>query len=135
MAGPPSTISTVGAFLLAFSTLPFFWSVYTSAHESSVWVDDPWGWGRSLEWATSCPPPRHNFVTIPRIRSASPAFDLRPPRSRPLSRTALAALAPPRAEGAHDPKANDPTLSNLAELPLIELSGGGLRMRYHARVT
>jgi cytochrome c oxidase subunit I len=42
-------------------------------------VDDPWGWGRSLEWATSSPPPRHNFVTIPRIRSESPAFDLHHP--------------------------------------------------------
>ena len=41
--------------------------------------DDPWGHGNSLEWATSCPPPRHNFVTIPRIRSESPAFDLHHP--------------------------------------------------------
>ncbi len=39
----------------------------------------PLGYGRSLEWATSCPPPRHNFVTLPRIRSESPAFDLRHP--------------------------------------------------------
>ncbi|MGW7654971.1 cytochrome ubiquinol oxidase subunit I, partial [Streptomyces tendae] len=39
-------------------------------------VDDPWGYGRSLEWATSCPPPRHNFLTLPRVRSESPAFDL-----------------------------------------------------------
>jgi cytochrome c oxidase subunit 1 len=45
----------------------------------TVDVDDPWGWGRSLEWATSCPPPRHNFTTIPRIRSESPAFDLHHP--------------------------------------------------------
>ena len=44
-----------------------------------VGVDDPWGWGRSLEWATCCPPPRHNFVSIPRIRSESPAFDLHHP--------------------------------------------------------
>ena len=42
-------------------------------------TDDPWGWGRSLEWATSCPPPRHNFTSIPRIRSESPAFDLHHP--------------------------------------------------------
>ena len=41
--------------------------------------DDPWGWGRSLEWATSSPPPRHNFTSIPRIRSESPAFDLHHP--------------------------------------------------------
>jgi cytochrome c oxidase subunit 1 len=33
-----------------------------------------------LEWATSCPPPRHNFVTLPRIRSESPAFDLHHPQ-------------------------------------------------------
>ncbi len=44
-----------------------------------VTSDDPWGWGRSLEWATSCPPPRHNFTSIPRIRSESPAFDLHHP--------------------------------------------------------
>jgi cytochrome c oxidase subunit 1 len=72
-------VSTVGAFLLASSTLPFIWNVYKSAHGPLVMVDDPWGWGRSLEWATSCPPPRHNFVTIPRIRSESPAFDLHHP--------------------------------------------------------
>ena len=45
-----------------------------------VTVDDPWGNARSLEWATSCPPPRHNFVTIPRIRSERPAFDLHYPQ-------------------------------------------------------
>jgi cytochrome c oxidase subunit I len=44
-----------------------------------VEIDDPWGWGRSLEWATSSPPPRHNFHSIPRIRSESPAFDLHHP--------------------------------------------------------
>ena len=50
----------------------------------NVGVDDPWGWGRSLEWATSSPPPRHNFEKLPRIRSESPAFDLHYPH---VSRT------------------------------------------------
>jgi cytochrome c oxidase subunit 1 len=72
-------ISTIGAFLLGASTLPFFYNVYVSRKSPLVEVDDPWGWGRSLEWATSCPPPRHNFHTIPRIRSESPAFDLHHP--------------------------------------------------------
>jgi cytochrome c oxidase subunit 1 len=53
--------------------------VWISRRGPLVGVDDPWGWGRSLEWATSCPPPRHNFETIPRIRSESPAFDLHHP--------------------------------------------------------
>ena len=61
-------VSTIGAFLLAFSTFPFLLNVYKTSRTPKVTVDDPWGWGRSLEWATSCPPPRHNFVTIPRIR-------------------------------------------------------------------
>jgi heme/copper-type cytochrome/quinol oxidase subunit 1 len=38
-----------------------------------------WGYANSLEWATSCPPPRHNFTRIPRIRSERPAFDLHHP--------------------------------------------------------
>ena len=72
-------VSTVGAFLLSLSMLPFFYNLYVSRKAPLVGVDDPWGWGRSLEWATSCPPPRHNFHTIPRIRSESPAFDLHHP--------------------------------------------------------
>ncbi|WP_456237759.1 aa3-type cytochrome oxidase subunit I [Nocardioides sambongensis] len=72
-------VSTVGAFVLASSMLPFFYNVYVSRNAPLVGVDDPWGWGRSLEWATSCPPPRHNFNSIPRIRSESPAFDLHHP--------------------------------------------------------
>ena len=53
-----------------------------------VEVDDPWGWGGSLEWATSCPPPRHNFLTLPRIRSERPAFDLHHPEVAAASITA-----------------------------------------------
>ncbi|GAB2860414.1 cytochrome c oxidase subunit I [Actinocorallia aurea] len=70
-------LSTVGSFLLGASMLPFFYNVYiTWKKGKKVEVDDPWGWGCSLEWATSCPPPRHNFNSIPKIRSERPAFDL-----------------------------------------------------------
>ncbi|MET7933147.1 cytochrome c oxidase subunit I [Streptomyces sp. NPDC005322] len=75
-----NTVSSIGAFLLGLSTLPFFYNVWkTARYGQKVEVDDPWGYGRSLEWATSCPPPRHNFLTLPRIRSESPAFDLHHP--------------------------------------------------------
>ncbi|MFK0046039.1 cytochrome c oxidase subunit I [Streptomyces sp. NPDC090741] len=78
-----NTLSSIGAFLLGLSTLPFLYNVWTTArHGVAVDVDDPWGWGRSLEWATSCPPPRHNFHALPRIRSDSPAFDLHHPEVR-----------------------------------------------------
>jgi len=48
-------------------------------YSEAVLIDDPWGYGNSLEWATSCPPPRHNFTAIPRIRSERPAFELHYP--------------------------------------------------------
>ena len=73
-------LSTIGAMLLGVSMLPFVFNVYITARKGRrVTADDPWGYGRSLEWATSCPPPRHNFNSIPRIRSESPAFDLNHP--------------------------------------------------------
>ncbi|MFC5338186.1 cytochrome c oxidase subunit I [Leucobacter denitrificans] len=73
-------VSTVGAVILGISMIPFLLNVYVTARRApKVTVDDPWGYGRSLEWATSCPPPRHNFTSIPRIRTESPAFDLHHP--------------------------------------------------------
>jgi cytochrome c oxidase subunit I len=73
-------ISSIGAFVLGASTLPFLYNVWISRRAPQVGVDDPWGWGRSLEWATPCPAPRHNFLELPRIRSESPAFDLHHPQ-------------------------------------------------------
>nr|WP_274517533.1 cytochrome c oxidase subunit I [Nocardiopsis alba] len=75
-------ISSISSFVLAASTLIFFWNMYITAKKAPmVDVDDPWGYGCSLEWATSCPPPRHNFTTLPRIRSERPAFDLNHPQA------------------------------------------------------
>jgi len=73
-------VSTTGAAILGVSTFFFLWNVLKTAKTApKVTVDDPWGWSGSLEWATSCPPPRHNFVSLPRIRSERPAFDLHHP--------------------------------------------------------
>ncbi|WP_116206236.1 cytochrome c oxidase subunit I [Amycolatopsis circi] len=75
-----NTISTIGAFILGASVLPFIWNVVKSyRYGEQVEVDDPWGFGNSLEWATSSPPPRHNFTELPRIRSERPAFELHYP--------------------------------------------------------
>ncbi len=72
-------VSTVGAALLALSMIPFAINVWITRKAPKVETDDPWGYGASLEWATSCPPPRHNFLSMPRIRSERPAFDLHHP--------------------------------------------------------
>jgi cytochrome c oxidase subunit 1 len=74
------TISTIGSFVLGASTLPFFYNVWKSWNYGRLALrDDPWGHGNALEWATSSPPPRHNFLEIPRIRSERPAFELHYP--------------------------------------------------------
>jgi cytochrome c oxidase subunit 1 len=91
-------ISSIGAFILGASTFIFFYNVYkTWKHGERVTADDPWGFANSLEWATSCPPPRHNFTSIPRIRSERPAFDLHYPTIRtgrdPHERVAVGAGA------------------------------------------
>jgi len=85
--------STVGAFILALAMLPFLYNVYKTSLTEPVGLDDPWGWGRSLEWATSSPPPRHNFHRLPRIRSESPAFDLHHPEVAALEAGELEAIA------------------------------------------
>jgi cytochrome c oxidase subunit 1 len=79
-----NTISTIGAFILGSATLPFIYNVWKSYKTGRlVEVDDPWGHGASLEWATSCPPPLRNFDRMPRIRSERPAFDLKYPEHAP----------------------------------------------------
>jgi cytochrome c oxidase subunit 1 len=87
-----NVISTIGAFVLGVSTLPFLYNVWKSYKAGPlVEVDDPWGYGASLEWATSCPPPLRNFDRMPRIRSERPAFDAKFPH---LAVTDPAATAP-----------------------------------------
>ncbi|MGV1036538.1 MAG: cytochrome c oxidase subunit I [Candidatus Nanopelagicales bacterium] len=107
-----NVISTVGSIILGISFLPFLYNVYkTWRHAPPVEVDDPWGWGGSLEWATSCPPPRHNFDSLPPIRSERPAFDLHHPELAPKNMpkgakvvTAVAAATPAGpAAGEVDP--------------------------------
>ncbi|PWU51777.1 cytochrome c oxidase subunit I [Micromonospora globispora] len=71
-----NTISSIGSFVLGVSTLFFIYNVWKSwRYGPKVTVDDPWGFGNSLEWATTCPPPLRNFDRMPRIRSERPAFD------------------------------------------------------------
>ncbi|MFJ6787591.1 aa3-type cytochrome oxidase subunit I [Streptomyces angustmyceticus] len=108
-----NTISSIGSFLLGLSVLPFLYNVWkTAKYGKKESLDDPWGYGRSLEWATSCPPPRHNFTTLPRIRSESPAFDLHHPDVAALENARKAArraaLRPGEPRGTDRPPGDGP---------------------------
>jgi cytochrome c oxidase subunit I len=71
-------ISTLGAYLLGISVLVFLWNVIESARHGRLAGDDPWdAW--TLEWATSSPPPVHDFDYVPPVKSARPLWDLKHP--------------------------------------------------------
>jgi len=94
-------ISTVGSFITGISTLPFLWNVWKSYKAGrTVDVADPWGYGASLEWVTSCPPPLRNFDWMPRIRSERPAFDYKFPELAPGASLDSAGGAAYPVEGA-----------------------------------
>jgi cytochrome c oxidase subunit 1 len=78
----PNLVSSLGMAVMSVGILLFVWNWWRSLHHGTPAGDDPWG-GFSLEWATSSPPPEHNFTSLPRIRSSRPAFDQRHPELVP----------------------------------------------------
>ena len=54
-------ISSVGALLMAISTLPFLWNVVQSAIKGPLAGDNPWN-ALTPEWLTSSPPPVENWI-------------------------------------------------------------------------
>ena len=80
-----NVISTGGAFLLVLGLLVLFVALAAVAARGRARTDDdrtaedaadPWQ-GHTLEWATTSPPPPHNFDALPEVRSERPLLDLR----------------------------------------------------------
>jgi cytochrome c oxidase subunit 1 len=69
-------LSTIGAFLIAFSVLLFIINFVMTMRKPATATDDPWE-ANTLEWATSSPPPPHNFDRLIQVRSERPVFDWR----------------------------------------------------------
>ena len=76
--GAANLVSTIGAYLLAAGIGLFILNVLVSValKRGKVATDDPWE-ADTLEWATTSPPPAHNFDSLPEIRSSRPLHDLR----------------------------------------------------------
>ena len=76
--GTLNLVSTIGAFILALSVLVFVWNIIASLRNGKPAGDNPWdAW--TLEWATTSPPPVHNFDRLPPIRGRRPLWDFAHP--------------------------------------------------------
>lgn len=58
--------ASIGGFILGLGVLVFMINVVVSRIQKKVAPADPWD-GRTLEWATSSPPPPHDFDEIPQV--------------------------------------------------------------------
>lgn len=75
--GTLNLLESAGAGIIALAILVFLINVWVSHRAPRVVLpNNPWQ-GNSLEWATTCPPPRHNFDGLPPIRSYAPMMDMR----------------------------------------------------------
>ena len=59
-----NAVASAGAVTIALAVLLFMINVVRTFRSPSTAPDDPWD-ARTLEWATTSPPPEYNFARIP----------------------------------------------------------------------
>ena len=72
-------LSTIGHGVMALTVIAFVGllvSTNRNSDDDDQPVDDPWD-GQTLEWTTTSPAPRDNFVDVPVVHSAEPLLDLK----------------------------------------------------------
>jgi len=72
-------IAAVGAAIIAVGIAAFLMQIYVSIRDRESLRDatgDPWN-GRTLEWATSSPPPAYNFAFTPVVRDLDAWYDMK----------------------------------------------------------
>ena len=147
---PYNLVSSLGGMVIATGIVILIYNFMTSLRRGAVAGDDPWdAW--TLEWATTSPPPVHNFDTLPAVRSPRPLWDLKNPdqadwlesgRPRPTAPTegpSAAAMDAGGGDAGRDPGAKRrragaphheaPTSSSIplvAALGVLAVVAGGL---------
>jgi cytochrome c oxidase subunit 1 len=68
-------LSSIGAYLLAISTLPFLVNIVWSWIAGAKAPDNPWN-ALTLEWTTTSPPPPYNFEVTPVLTTSPYGYGL-----------------------------------------------------------
>jgi cytochrome c oxidase subunit I len=98
--GALNLVSTVGAFLMGIAALVFIGNIVWSLRSGARATDNPWdAW--TLEWATTSPPPPHNFDAVPPIRGRRPLWDLAHPVATEAAEEAIEVEAKGDAREPH----------------------------------
>ena len=71
-----NVLALVGHAFMAVTVLGFVGLLALSSRHDGPVGDDPWD-AQTLEWATTSPAPRDNFVDVPVVHSAEPLLDLK----------------------------------------------------------
>jgi cytochrome c oxidase subunit 1/cytochrome c oxidase subunit I+III len=118
--GALNLVSTIGAGVLGLSVLALLWNIVVSRRHGAVAGENPWqAW--TLEWATTSPPPPHNFDRLPPIRGRRPLWDM----AHPDQADERQADERPAA-GPADTPAEDPVLEkNQVSMVSFIVSEGG----------
>jgi cytochrome c oxidase subunit 1 len=66
-------VATIGSYTLAAGFFVFILSFFKAMRQEPSAPNNPWG-GSTLEWATTSPPPEHDFDVIPEVRDRDPLW-------------------------------------------------------------
>ena len=70
-------IESIGYIFLFVSVLIFLWNVFQSRRTGELSGPNPWHAG-TLEWATTSPPPKYNFLHLPTVNGREALWDAAP---------------------------------------------------------
>ncbi|NIS82066.1 MAG: cytochrome c oxidase subunit I [Anaerolineales bacterium] len=83
-----NVLASIGAFILAVSTLPFLYNAIISWATGPKASDNPWH-ALTLEWSVSSPPPDHNFDTPPTVSRGPYSYGETLEAAKPASAEAM----------------------------------------------